>query len=149
MADSSTPELNQLALAGSADTPSGLPMRPPIDATQEFIQDTVATALADVMTNPSNPLGQMVHAQAAEAAEQARGMAVGFWNGLTIPTPGRSPTYYYVCAGGMTGAAALNYYAAWKLPEDQMMLRIVSFLQGTAFVAAAAVNVQKAQRARS
>jgi hypothetical protein len=41
----------------------------------------------------------------------------------------------------------VNYYAAWKLPSDQMLLRAVAFLQGTAFVAAAAINVQKAQKA--
>jgi len=132
----------------AVDTPSGLPLAAPSMETQEFIQDTVTTAIADVMMNPANPLGQMVREQAGEAISNARGAAVGYWQGLTIPTPGRTSTYYYTWAGGMGVAAGVNYYAAWKLPSDQMLLRAVSFLQGTAFVAAAAINIQKAQKAR-
>ena len=130
-----------------AETPSGIPFSGPSVEAQEFIQDTVTTAIADVMMNPANPLGQMVRDQASEAVGAARGAAVGYWQGLTIPTDGRSPTYYYVWAGGMGVAASANYYAAWKLPSDQMLLRVVAFLQGTAFVAGAAINVQKAQKA--
>lgn len=137
----------QTALA-AADTPSGLPLGAPSAETQEFIQDTVTTAIADVMMNPANPLGQMVRDQAADAVSTARGAAMGYWQGLTEPTPGRSTTYYYTWAGGMGVAAGVNYYAAWKLPSDQTLLRVVSFLQGTAFVAAAAINIQKAQRAK-
>lgn len=129
-----------------AGTPSGLPLDGPNMETQEFIQDTVTTVLADVMMNPSNPLGQMVRDQAEGAISTARGAAVGYWQGLTLPTPGRTTTYYYAWAGGMGVAAGVNYYAAWKLPSDQMLLRAVSFLQGTAFVAAAAINIQKAQK---
>ena len=132
-----------LAVGG---TPSGLPLDGPNMETQEFIHDTVSTVLADVMMNPSNPLGQMVRDQAEGAIITARGAAVGYWQGLTLPTPGRTPTYYYAWAGGMGVAAGVNYYAAWKLPSDQMLLRAVSFLQGTAFVAAAAINIQKAQK---
>ena len=132
-----------LAVGG---TPSGLPLDGPNMETQEFIHDTVSTVLADVMMNPSNPLGQMVRDQAEGAISTARGAAVGYWQGLTLPTPGRTPTYYYAWAGGMGVAAGVNYYAAWKLPSDQMLLRAVSFLQGTAFVAAAAINIQKAQK---
>ena len=132
-----------LAVVG---TPSGLPLDGPNMETQEFIHDTVSTVLADVMMNPSNPLGQMVRDQAEGAISTARGAAVGYWQGLTLPTPGRTPTYYYAWAGGMGVAAGVNYYAAWKLPSDQMLLRAVSFLQGTAFVAAAAINIQKAQK---
>lgn len=140
-------EANTTALA-AADTPSGIPLSGPNMETQEFIQDTVTSAIADVMMNPANPLGQMVRDQASEAISNAHGAAVGYWQGLTIPTPGRTPTYYYAWAGGMGVAAGVNYYAAWKLPSDQMLLRAVSFLQGTAFIAAAAINVQKAQKAR-
>lgn len=142
MADSESTAL------AAADTPSGIPMSGPDVRTQEFVQETVSAALADVMMNPANPLGQMVRDQAEEAVSTARGAAVGYWQGLTLPTPGRSTTYYYAWAGGMGVAAGVNYYAAWKLPSDQMLLRVVSFLQGTAFVAAAAINLQKAQRAK-
>ena len=131
----------------AAETPSGIPLSGPTLEAQEFIQDTVTSAIADVMMNPSNPLGQMVRDQASEAVGTARGAAVGYWQGLTIPTDGRTPTYYYAWAGGMGAAAGVNYYAAWALPSDQTMLRVVAFLQGTAFVAAAAINVQKAQKA--
>lgn len=131
----------------AAETPSGIPLAGPSLEAQEFIQDTVTSAIADVMMNPSNPLGQMVRDQASEAVGNARGAAVGYWQGLTVPLDGRSPTYYYAWAGGMTAVAGVNYYAAWKLPSDQMLLRAVAFLQGTAFVAAAAINVQKAQKA--
>ena len=136
--------ISDATLMSPAATPSGLPLA---SATLS-VEDTVMTVLADVFSNPANPLAQVVRDQASDALQEARGHAVGYVEGLTLPTPGRTPTYYYCWAGGCGMGAALNYYAAWRADES-MLARAIFLLQGTALVAASAVNLQKARRAGS
>jgi hypothetical protein len=131
---------------GTLDTPSGIPIDPTADS-QKFMEDTVMEAIAGIFSNPANPLSQAVREQAAEAFHEARGSAVGLVTGLTTPTPGRTKTYYYCWAGGMGAAAGLNYYAAWRADES-MLARVIFLVQGTALVAASAINIQKAQKVR-
>lgn len=119
-----------------SDTPSGLPLGAPSQAAAEFIQDTVIKTLGQVFANP-NEL----------AASAAAGITQGVWQGMTTPTPGRSALYYYGWAGGCGAVAGANYYLAYKLPSDQQLARVVLLLQGTALVAAAALNLSKATKA--
>lgn len=128
-----------------ASTPSGLPLAP--EDPREALQGMVMGALADALSNPGNPLRALVQDQAAHTLENAGAEAVSVWAGMTQPVPGRSAGYYVACTGGCVALAGANYYAAWALEPDQKLLRVLSFLQGTALVAAAAINLQKAQRA--
>ena len=129
----------------AAPTPSGLPLVS--EDPREALQGMVMGVLADVLTNPGSPLRGLVQDQAAHTLQDAGAEAVSVWTGMTQPVPGRSAGYYAACTGGCVALAGANYYAAWALEPDQKLLRILSFLQGTALVAAAAINLQKAQRA--
>jgi len=132
-----------------AATPSGLPLGDAaMQQTQQMVQEAIGDAFSNLLENPESPLGDLVRAQASEAMASARAGGQSVMQGWVQPVEGRGTMYYYTCAGGCAVGAGLNYYAMWALPEDEKWLRVLSFLQGTALVAAAAINVQKAGNVR-
>lgn len=136
-------------LQNPAPTPSGIPLGDAaMQQTQEMVQAAVGDMLAEVLTNPSNPIGEMVRMQAQDALQSAHAGTQTMVQGWVQPVDGRSAMYYYGWAGGCAVGAGLNYYAMWALPPEHRWLRVLSFIQGTALVAAAAINVQKAGNVR-
>lgn len=146
MAATESPAPDLAGIMPSASTPSGIPLD--TASPQEALQELVLGTLADVLTNPNSPLGDLMRDQAGSVPQIANPGGMTYWQRMTQPVPGQTPTYYLACTGGCVSLAGVNYYAAWALPPEQKLFRIVSFLQGTALIAAAAINLQKAQKAR-